>query len=325
MRRRGVLAGAFAALAPGRSMAQARRRLAILMGTGENDILAPAYRGALAKGLAEVGWRDGANLVIDWRWAGGEAGLFDKYAAELLALKPDVVVAQSSPAVRALKRLTNTVPIVFTIVTDPVKQGFVESFPHPGGNVTGFTDFDSSMAGKWVEFLIRIRPPVTRVAVVYNPQTAPFADQMFRAVEAAAATHSVKADAVPWHDLAEIDVTMAKLASVKGSGVVVLADIFNVANRSAIVAAAAKHGVPVIYFNRSFASAGGLMSYGVNYVDQYRRVGEYIDKILKGVHAADLPVQQPNTFDLVVNLKTAKALGIDMPTTLVAGADDVIE
>jgi putative ABC transport system substrate-binding protein len=325
MRRRLLLASAAVAMAPGSLAAATPRRLAVLMGTGEDDILAPAYRGALAKGLAKAGWRDGGNISIDWRWAGGEAALFDKFAFELLALNPDVVLAESSPAVRALKRLTDTVPIVFTIVTDPVLQGFAASFAHPGGNLTGFTDFDSEMAGKWVELLTQIRPRVARVAVVYNQHTAPFAGPMFRAIETAAKSFSVKAEATLWHDRAEIFATMANLAAAGESGVVVLADIFNVANRSAIVEAAAQHRVPVIYFNRSFASAGGLMSYGVNFVEQYRRAGVYIDKLLKGVRAADLPVQEPDTFDFVVNLKTAKALGIDMPTTLVASADDVIE
>jgi putative ABC transport system substrate-binding protein len=328
MQRRALFSGLTAALLPGVAAAETKRRLGVLMGTGEDDVMALAYKAALAKGLAQVGWRDGGNIVVDWRWAGGEAALFDRYAVELLALRPDVVLAQSSPAVRALRRLAGAVPIVFTIVTDPVVQGFVASLAHPGGNVTGFTDYDSAMAGKWVDLLTRITPPVARVAVVYNPATAPFADTMFRAVEAAARSNSVTAEAMPWHDEAGIAATMAALAGTakaNAGGAVVLADIFNVAHRPAIIAAAARHRVPVIYFNRSFPASGGLMSYGVNYVEQYRRAAQYVDRLLKGAKAAELPVQQPDKFDFTVNLATAKAAGIELSPTLIASADDVIE
>ena len=325
MRRRCFLAGTAVALAPGSLAGQTRRRIGILMGNRAQGAMSSAYAAGLTSGLAALGWREGSNLILDWRWAGGDPALFEQYADELVALHPDALLAEGSPSVLALRRATRSVPIVFTIVTDPLAQGFVESLAQPGGNVTGFTDYDPSMAGKWMAFLSDVRPSVTHAGVAFNPATAPFANDMFVAVDQAAPAYSVVARKTPWTNDREIRDTMAELARERHGGVVILSDLFNIVHRGTIIAAAAEHRVPAIYFNRSFVLGGGLMSYGVDYVDQFRRAAGYFDRLFKGARAADLPVQQPDKFELVVNLGTAKALGITLSTTLVAAADDVIE
>jgi putative ABC transport system substrate-binding protein len=295
------------------------------MGTHADDAMASSYASALVKSLSALGWREGMNCTLDFRWASNNPVLFERHAAELLAFRPDVLVAQGSPAVLALRRYTTQIPIVFTIVTDPLGQGFVKSLAQPGGNVTGFTDYDPSMAGKWMELLSEVRPRVRRAAVAFNPPTAPFADMMFRAVEEAAPAFSVTARKAPWTNEREISATMRDLGREGRSGAVVLSDLFNLSHRDDIIYAAALHKVPVVYFNRSFALAGGLMSYGANYVEQFRRAAGYIDRLLKGASAAELPVQQPDKFDLVVNLKTAEVQGFELRRTLVIGASEVIE
>jgi len=327
MKRRPVLAGlGAAALSSAAARAQTKvRRVGILMGNRASGSDAGAYIAAFKQGLAERGWKDGVDVVVDWRWAGANPELFERYATELLSLQPDALLAQSSPAVRALSRRTGTVPIVFTIITDPVGQGFTKSLAHPGGNVTGFTDFEAAMAGKWIDLLTQLRPPVRRVAILYNPETAPFADYMLHAVKDAAPAFAVATEAAPCRDDAAIEALMSRLAQGGQGGVVALPDIFNIVHRDAIVAAAAEYRVPVIYFIQSFAKAGGLMSYGVDYADQFRRAADYIDRVLKGARAGDLPVQQPDKFSFVINLKTAKTLGVEVPATLLASANEVIE
>jgi putative ABC transport system substrate-binding protein len=329
MKRRAVLAGIAATLAPRGLVAQtpgreAPYRLGVLMGNHAHDPVGQAYIASLLQGLGALGWQEGGNLRVDWRWTGGDAALFDRYAAELVALGPDVLLAQASPSVVALRRKTNTIPVVFTMVTDPVGQGFVGNLAHPGGNVTGFSDFNALMAGKWLQMLTQVAPPVTRVAVLYNPTTAPYAGLMMDAIEDAAPSFAITARTAPCHNDAEIESAIAELAGERG-GLLVLTDIFTIVHRDAILASAAQRRLPTVYFARSFTVAGGLMSYGVDYADLFLRSAVYIDRILKGASPRDLPVQQPTKFELVINLRTAKARGIDLSTTLLATADEVIE
>ena len=317
-----VMSGPLAAQMPRRD---GMRRLGVLMANPADDPLAETYVAALTKGLKALGWSEGGNLRVDWRWTGGDVALFDRYAAELVALGPDVLLAQSSPSVAALKRQTGTIPIVFTMVSDPVGQGFVDSLAHPGGNVTGFSDFNALISGKWLEILTQMTPPVARVAVLYNPATAPYAGVMMRAIEEAAPSFAVTAHASPCHDDAGIEAMTADLARQGRGGLLVLTDIFNIVHRDTILRAAALHRLPTIYFTRSFTSAGGLMSYGIDYADLFLRSADYIDRVMKGASPRDLPVQEPTKFELVINLKTAKARDIIIATPLLATADDVIE
>ncbi len=277
------------------------------------------------QGLRTLGWQEGANLHVDWRWAGGDSALFDRYAAELVALGPDVLLAQSTPSVVALRQKTTTIPIVFTMVSDPVGQGFVESLARPGGNITGFSDFNALMAGKWLEMLTQVAPPVRRVAVLYNPATAPYAGLMMRAIEDAAPSFAISARAAPCRNDAEIEAVVAELAQGPRGGLLVLTDIFAIVHRDTILAAASKHRLPTVYFTRSFTLAGGLMSYGIDYADLFLRSANYVDRILKGTSPRDLPVQEPTKFELAINLRTAKARDITLSMTLLATADEVIE
>ena len=328
MKRRAVLAATAAAvLAPGIARPQDRvRRIGVLMGFRENDAGATDYIGALMQGLNGLGWKPGVNLQVDWRWAAGDPALFERYAVELVALQPDALVAQGTPSVNALRPKAGTVPIVFTIVTDPVGQRLVASLAKPGGTITGFTDFDPSMAGKWMELLSEIRPPVARAAVLFNPDTAPFAATMVRAIEAAAPSFGIAVRQTPCRDDAGIVSMMDELArDGRGGGIVVLPDLFNLVHRATIIAAADRHRLSTIYFNRTFTTAGGLMSYGVDYADQFRRAASYVDRLLKGASAADLPIQQPDKFDLTINLRTARLRGVEIAPNLLAIADDVID
>jgi putative tryptophan/tyrosine transport system substrate-binding protein len=330
MKRRAVLAGIATILAPHTLIAQTpaqggMRRLGVLMGNLADDPVGQGYAAALIQGLRGFDWHEGQNLRIDWRWTGGDPALFDRYAAELVALGPDALLAQSSPSVIALRRNANAIPIVFTMVSDPVGQGFVENLAHPGGNITGFSDFNALMAGKWLEMLTQVAPPVARVAVLYNPVTAPYAGLMMRAIEDAAPSFAITAQSAPCHDDAEIQSVMAELARGERGGLLVLTDIFNIVHRDTILASAALHRLPTVYFTRSFTMAGGLMSYGIDYAELFVRSAAYLDRILKGASPRDLPVQQPDKFELVINLKTAKARDISLSTTLLATADEVIE
>jgi putative ABC transport system substrate-binding protein len=302
------------------------RHLGVLMGNRPDDPVGLAFAAALVQGLGALGWREGGNLRIDWRWgAGDDPALFERYAKELVALRPDALFAQASPSLAALRRETSMIPIVFAMVTDPIGQGFVASLAQPSGNVTGFSDFDVSMAGKWLGMLTQVAPPVARVSILYNPATTPYAGLMVRAIEQAAPAFAVATQIAACRDDAEIESMMAALAREERGGLLVLTDIFNIVHRDAIVASATHHRLPVVYFDRSFIAAGGLMSYGIDYTDLFRRSATYIDRILNGAKAADLPVQQPTKFELVISLKTAKARGIELSPTLLATADEVVE
>jgi putative ABC transport system substrate-binding protein len=301
------------------------RRLGVLMSLRVDDPEGQAYAAALVQGLGALKWHDGDNLRIDWRWALGDPVLVERYATELAASETEVLVAFSTTSVEALRRRTSTIPIVFVVVTDPVGQGLVQSLARPGGNVTGFSSYDAPMAGKWLEMLTQIAPPVARVGVLFNPVTAPYAGLMLHAIKDAAASLSVTVRAVPFRDDAEIEVIMAGLASEERGGLLVLQDASAIAHRNTIVALAARHRLPAVYPYRFITALGGLMSYGSEYIDLFRRAAAYVDRILKGAKPGELPVQNPTRFELVINLKTAKALGITIPSSLLSGADEVIE
>ena len=256
--------------------------------------------------MARICTSIGAGLVATPR-------LYGQYAAELIALNPEVLVAWGSPSVAALRRQISTIPIVLVNVTDPVGQGFVESLARPGGNITGFTDYDPPMAGKWLGMLTQITPPVARVAVLFNPATAPFAGLMLRAIEEAARSFAVAVRAAPCHDDAEIEAMMAGLAREERGGLLVLPENFNIVHRDAIITLAARYRLPAVYPYRFFTAIGGLMSYGIDPNDLFRRAASYVDRILKGAKPADFPVQNPSKFELVINLKTAQALGLTIP------------
>ncbi|MDB5618722.1 ABC transporter substrate-binding protein [Tardiphaga sp.] len=327
MQRRTVLAGIAATLASGPSVAQARvgMRLGVLMANAATDPVAQTYAAALLQGLGTLGWRDGVNLRIDWRWAGGDLPLLERYAAELVASPPHVLFDQASPSVAALRRKTSSIPIIFAMVTDPVGQGFVKSVGRPGGNATGFSDFDPPIAAKWLAMLTQITPPIARTTVLYNSATALYAGLMMPVIENAASSFALTVRPAAYRDAAEIDGVMAELSREAHSGLLVLTDISATIHLDAIVALAAQHRLPAVYFQRSFVLAGGLMSYGIDYADLFRRSATYIDRVLKGAVVADLPVQRPTKFELVVNLKTARTLGVTIGEVLLASADDVIE
>jgi putative ABC transport system substrate-binding protein len=302
------------------------RRIGVLMDFAANDPQAQSNVAALQGGLYKLGWSQGGNLGIDYRWARGDAVLVWKFAKELVELRPDVIVAHSSPVVTTLLGETRNIPIVFVSISDPVGEGFVASFAHPGGNVTGFTNFESSMTGKWVELLKDIAPEITRVGFLFNPQTTAGGGSYFlRPIDAAASAFKVKAAMALVHDDDEIEAAFADLASEPGGGAVLLPDIFTAAHHQRVIALAERYRVPTVYSYRFMAEEGGLISYGVDLDNLFERAASYIDRILKGTNSADLPVQAPTKFELAINRKTARALGLTIPATLLAVADEVIE
>jgi putative ABC transport system substrate-binding protein len=313
-------------LAAAAQQRDAKRHLGVLMGFVAGDPEGQADAAALVEGLGALNWKEGSNLRIDWRWGDSDPALLERYAAELVALGPDLLLAgSSSTAVGALQRRTSTIPVVFANTTDPVGQGFVSSLAHPGGNITGFSNYDPLMVSKWLAMLTQLTPPAAHVAALYNPATTPYAPLLLSAIEQAAPSLAVTARAAPVKDVAEIEAEIASLAREGRGGLLVLPDIFNNQHRDAIVALAAQHRLPAVYAFRFFAVAGGLMSYGIDIGDVFRRSATYVDHILKGTAPADLPVQAPVTFKLVVNLKTAKALDLTVAPTLLVAADEVIE
>jgi putative ABC transport system substrate-binding protein len=301
------------------------RRLGMLMGLLASDLPGQARIAAFMQELGALGWKDGGNLRIDWRWAGGDSALFERYAAELVALSPDILVVNASAGVAALRLKTSTIPIVFVNVGDPVGLGFVESLARPGGNITGFSNFDPPIAGKWLQMLTQITPPVARVAVLYNPEVALGPKLMLPAIEEATRSLGVAARTAPCRDDAEIEAMMAGPAHEEHGGVLVLPDPFTGLHRDAIIALAARYRLPAVYGFRLFTEAGGLMSYGIEIEDVFRRCAAYVDRILKGAKPSDMPVQMPTKFELVINLKTATALGVTIAPSLLTRADEVIE
>ena len=279
---------------------------------------------AFKQKLQELGWSDGRNVRIVYRWIAGDNDRMQSYAKELLGLKPDVIVANSTLVLAALKNETKTVPIVFVSVPDPVENGFVASLARPGGNATGFTNFEYALGGKWLELLKEITPRVARVVVIQNPGDRASSEYM-HAIEAAAPSFGVQMIPAHVQDATEIARALDERAGDSYAGLIVLPGVFTAIHRDAIVALAAQHRLSAVYPYRYFVTSGGLISYGLDVVDQYRQVATYVDRILKGEKAADLPVQAPTKFELVINLKTAKTLGLDVPTTVLARADEVIE
>ena len=279
---------------------------------------------AFLQGLQQLGWTDGRNVQIDRRWGGGNADDIRKHAAELVALAPDVILTAGAATVGPLLQATRTVPIVFTTVIDPVGAGFVDSLARPGGNVTGFMQFEYSLSAKWLELLKQIAPGVTRAAVLRDPAITAGIGQ-FAVIQSVASSLGVEVSAVNVRDAGEIEHAITTFARSTNGGLIVTASALSVVHRDLIVALAAQHKLPAVYYRRHFVTGGGLISYGVDIVDQYRRAAGYVDRILKGEKPADLPVQAPTKYELVINLKTAKTLGLDVPPTLLARADEVIE
>jgi ABC-type uncharacterized transport system substrate-binding protein len=311
-------------LAARAQQADRMRRIGVLLNFAEDDPEAQAQNLAFLQGLQQLGWTDGRNVRIDARWTGGDPARARKYAAELVALGPDVVLAEGTTVLGLLLQATRRVPIVFVQVTDPVGGGFVASLALPSGNATGFTQFEYSMAGKWLELLKEISPRVTRAAVLRNPTITSGVGQ-FGAIQSVAPSLGVELRPIDVRDVNAIESGVAAFAGVSNGGLIVTSGGQQILHRELIITLAARHKLPAVYSNRSFVTVGGLMSYGPNLLDLYRRAAGYVDRILKGEKPADLPVQAPTKFDLVINLKTAKALGLTVPPSLLARADEVIE
>jgi putative ABC transport system substrate-binding protein len=297
------------------------RRIGVILGAGTND--RDSYLPAFLQGLQQLGWSDGRNVRIDIRRGAGDADGLRKYAADLAALAPDVILA-SGAAVQPMLRATRTVPIVFVLVIDPVGGGFVSSLSRPGGNATGFMLFEYSLSAKWVEVLKQIAPGVTRAAVLRDPASTTGIGQ-FAVIQSVAPSAGVEVIPFGVRDAAEIEREVSAFARSASDGLILSTSALAVVHRDLIITLAAQHKLPAVYPERSFAAAGGLISYGPNYGDQFRRAADYVDRILKGEKPADLPVQTPTKYELVINLKTAKALGLEVPHSLLARADEVIE
>ena len=301
------------------------RRVGALIAFPENDPNTQASITAFAQALGRLGWIEGKNMRVDYRFAAGDPTLFRTYAAELVALSPDVLLAGNTPAAVALRQQTRTIPIVFILVADPVGLGFVQSFARPGGNMTGFSSFDPPIMGKWLQLLKEIAPKVTRVAVIFNPDTAPYASLANAAIEAATPSLGITVALAPVHDDAGIEEAIGAQASAPGGGLIILPDSFNEAHREVIIVAAARCSLPLIGAP-TFPRTGGLISYWFDiFVSPYAGGASYIDRILKGASPADLPVQQPTKYSLIINLKTAKALGLTVPERMLDIAVEVIE
>jgi putative tryptophan/tyrosine transport system substrate-binding protein len=320
-----LLGGAAAwPLAARAQQAAQTRRVGVLMNLAADDAEGLARVTAFAQALQQLGWTDGRNLRIDYRWAAGDPERFQRYAHELLTLGPDVTLASATPSIVALERASRTVPIVFVAVADPVGAGFAESLARPGGNMTGFSIFEYGMSGKWLELLKEIVPRVTRVAVIRD-QSLTSGTAQFAAVQSVAPSFGVELSPVGVRDAGEIERGVAGFARAPNGGVIVTGSPLTAVHRDLIIALAARHRLPAVYGFRFFATAGGLISYGPDIVDQYRRAAGYVDRILKGEKPGDLPVQAPTKYELVINLKTAKALGLEIPSSVLARANEVIE
>jgi putative tryptophan/tyrosine transport system substrate-binding protein len=307
-----------------RAQGERMRRIGVLMGIAESDPARQSFVTAFTEALQELGWSSGRNIHIEYRWGAGDAERIRDFARELVEMQLDLIVGHTTPVVAALKAQTRTIPIVFTQVSDPVGSGFIDGFAKPGANITGFTNLESSMGSKLGELLKEVAPTITRVAVMFNPDTAPDRGTYFlRPVEAAAPSLHVEVIPAPVHNDAEIESAITTL--VPGTGLIVMPDIFILAHREQILALADRHRLPAAYAYRLFAASGGLLSYGTDLTDLFRRAARYVDRILTGTKPAELPVQQPTKFELVINLKTAKTLGLNVPLSLQAGADEVIE
>jgi putative ABC transport system substrate-binding protein len=300
------------------------RRIGLLMGTAD-DREGQARVTALKQRLQELGWTDGRNIQVETRFGGADAGRIRAHAAELVALAPDVIVANSTPVIRAVRQATSSIPIIMAAVNDPVEQGFVSSLAHPGGNITGFALINFQMVGKWLEMLKEAAPGVARAALMFNPDTSPYYYLYLRSFEAEPRSVAVEVTAAPVSHTADIEEAIGKLGREPGGGLIIPPDAFTIVHQHLFIRLAQQHRVPALYYLRTSVAQGALMSYGPDPIDLFRRSASYADRILKGAKPADLPVQQPTKFELAINLKTAKALGLQIPDKLLALADEVIE
>ena len=321
-----LLGGAAAAwpFAAGAQQPERMRHIGILLAATADDADFQTRVGAFLQALALLGWTIGRNVRIDTRWTGANAAEIRRHAAELAALVPDVILARGATTVGQLLQATRTVPIVFPVVGDPVAAGFVDSLARPGGNATGFMSFEYGMAAKWLELLKQIQPSVTRAAVLRDATQGSGTSQ-FAAIQAVAPSLRVEVNPVNMRDAGEIERAVTAFAHSPGGGLIVTAGGAANRHRNLIIALAARHKLPAVYYERYFVAAGGLISYGPDFVDQYRRAAGYVDRILKGEKPADLPVQTATKYELVINLKTAKALGLTVPPSVLTRADEVIE
>jgi putative tryptophan/tyrosine transport system substrate-binding protein len=323
-----LLGGAAAAwpLAARAQEPERMRRIGVLIGSAVSDPEAQKRFAAFRQGLAVLGWVDGKNLQIHYRWAFADVAAMHEFAQELVELKPELIVCSSATAaVAALMKATATIPIIFVNITEPEGIGFLTNLSRPGGNVTGFTNFEYPMIGKWVELLKEIAPQIERVALLFNPDTAPHAKNMSRPFEVAAASFSMESENLPVHDVSELEAAIAVFRQKLGPGLVVAPDTFISRHRDRVIALSVRYRLPTIYPFRYMAVEGGLISYGVDVSDLHRRSASYIDRILHGTKIGDLPVQLPTKFELIINLNAAKTLGLTAPSTLLALADEVIE
>jgi len=318
----GVLAVPFGSYAQGPETA---RHIGILMGFAKDDPEQQLRIAAFKEGLAASGWEEGRNLKIDILWTGADVNRASEFARELVALRPDVIMSSTTPATSALQRETKTIPIVFTSVADPVGSGLVKTLARPGGNITGFINYESSLVEKWIQLLKEAAPHVTRVAVMFNPRTALYAEYYLRPLKAVAAKLGVTTIMATVSSEPEIERIIAGLGRRPGGGLIVLTDSFAFVHRKSIITLAARNKVPAIYFSGTMVEDGGLISYGIEIIDLYRRAARQVDRILRGAKPSELPVEQPTKFELFVNLKTAKILGIKVPRSILVRADKVIE
>jgi putative ABC transport system substrate-binding protein len=299
-------------------------RIGVLMPWDENDPEGKLRYSAFTQALAGLGWTDGRNLRMDLRWAGGNINGIRALAQELVGLQPDVILTSATAATAAVGRETRTIPIVFASMGDPVASGIVERLNEPGGNITGFANLEASLGGKWLELLSEIAPGLKRAAIMFNPDTAP-ASAYMPSLETAARSLKVLLGTAPVHSDAEIEAAIVALGREPGGGLIVISEVFTIAHRAPIKSAAARNNVPAVYWQSVFARDGGLLSYGIDQVDNFRRAATYVDRILRGAKPAELPVQLPTKFEMVVNLRTAKALGLAIPPSIRLRADEVIE
>jgi len=300
------------------------RRVGVLIGFPEKDAFAQRIVSTFVQALGRLGWVEGKNIRLDYRFAAGDPTRFKTYAAELVSLSPSIILAVTPPAVAALREETHTIPIVFALVVDPVGQGFVQSLARPGGNITGFSAYDAPMMGKWLQLLKEIAPGVTRVGVIFNPDTAPYAPLFNQRIEAASRSFGVTMTLAPVHHEAAIEEAIAAHAREPGGGLICLPDAFAVTHANVIISAATRHGLPLVG-PPPVVRAGGLISYWFDIVDVHVQAASYVDRILRGANPADLPVQQPTKYSLIINLKTAKALGLTVPPSMLDLAEEVIE